>query len=117
MALRLGFGPQDWDLGLETGIWDSGLEFEGGGRNRRRRRRRRRRKSPICVKAYVIDPFGAAAQKDSCHGPKGGQSKRTNNQKSNLLTKHCLSIAFHLKFTKKNMHLPTPFACFITAVR
>ena len=23
-ALRLGFGPQDWDLGLETGIWASG---------------------------------------------------------------------------------------------
>ena len=27
----LGFGPQDWDLGLETGIWASRLEFEGGG--------------------------------------------------------------------------------------
>ena len=47
-ALRLGFGPQDWDL-------------RGG--HRRRRRRRRRRKIPTCVKAYVIDPFGAAAQK------------------------------------------------------
>ena len=30
-ALRLGFGPQDWDLGLETGIWASRLGFEGGG--------------------------------------------------------------------------------------
>ena len=29
-ALRLGFGPQDWDLGLETGIWASRLGFEGG---------------------------------------------------------------------------------------
>ena len=28
--MRLGFGPQDWDLGLETGIWASGLGFEGG---------------------------------------------------------------------------------------
>ena len=26
-ALRLGFGPRDWDLGLETGIWASRLEF------------------------------------------------------------------------------------------
>ena len=25
--MRLGFGPQDWDLGLETGIWASRLEF------------------------------------------------------------------------------------------
>ena len=31
-----------------------------GGRGVRRRRRRRRRKLPICVKAQVIDPFGAA---------------------------------------------------------
>ena len=29
-ALRLGFGPRDWDLGLETGIWASRLGFEGG---------------------------------------------------------------------------------------
>ena len=29
--MRLGFGPQDWDLGLETGIWASRLGFEGGG--------------------------------------------------------------------------------------
>ena len=53
-ALRLVFGPQVWDSGLETEIWASRLGFEGG--------RRRRRKSPICVKAYFIDPFGAAAQ-------------------------------------------------------
>ena len=29
-ALRLGFGPRDWDLGFETGIWASRLGFEGG---------------------------------------------------------------------------------------
>ena len=28
--MRLGFGPQDWNLGLETGIWASKLGFEGG---------------------------------------------------------------------------------------
>ena len=29
-ALRLGFGPGDWELGLKTGIWASRLGFEGG---------------------------------------------------------------------------------------
>ena len=48
-------------MGLEAGIWASRLGFEGEGR----RRRRRGRKSPICVKAWVIDPFGAAAKTDS----------------------------------------------------
>ena len=31
MASGLGFGPQDWNLGLETGIWASRLGSEGGG--------------------------------------------------------------------------------------
>ena len=26
-ALRLGFGPQDWDLGLKAGIWASRLRY------------------------------------------------------------------------------------------
>ena len=30
-ALRLGFGPQDWDLGLEAGIWASRLRYGPGG--------------------------------------------------------------------------------------
>ena len=30
-ASRLEFGPRDWDFGLETGIWASRLGFEGGG--------------------------------------------------------------------------------------
>ena len=46
-------------MGLQTEIWAWRL----GGGGVRRRRRRRRRKFPICVKAEVIDPFGAAAQK------------------------------------------------------
>ena len=25
--MRLGFGPQDWDLGLEAGIWASRLRY------------------------------------------------------------------------------------------
>ena len=56
-AFWIRFGPRDWDSGLGTGIWASRLGGWTDGR-------RRRRKSPICVKAYVIDPFGAAAQKD-----------------------------------------------------
>ena len=44
--MLLGFGPQDWDLGLKAGIWASRLRYGpgGGGAGRRRRRRRRRRK-------------------------------------------------------------------------
>ena len=30
-ALRLGFGPQDWDLGLEAGIWAWRLRYGPGG--------------------------------------------------------------------------------------
>ena len=30
-ALRLGFEPRGWDLGLETEIWASKLGFKGGG--------------------------------------------------------------------------------------
>ena len=29
--MRLGFGPQDWDLGLEAGIWASRLRYGPGG--------------------------------------------------------------------------------------
>ena len=28
----MGFKPQDWDLGLEAGIWASRLKYEAGGR-------------------------------------------------------------------------------------
>ena len=63
-ASGLGFGPQDWDLGLETGIlawrlgFEGGYEGEGGGGE------------GVCVKAKVIDPFGAAAQ-NGRHGFEG----------------------------------------------
>ena len=30
-ALRLGFGPQDWDLGLKARIWASRLRYGPGG--------------------------------------------------------------------------------------
>ena len=30
-ALRVGFGPQDWDFGLEAGIWASRLRYGPGG--------------------------------------------------------------------------------------
>ena len=92
-ASRLGFGPHGYDLGLEVKIWAWPLGFGSCGglrsrrrrrrrkfclcesigiqplqgrcpkRRKRRRRRRRGRTFPIYVKASVIDPFGAAAQK------------------------------------------------------
>ena len=74
---RLGFRPLDWDFGLQTRIWafkariwawrlgfgprDLDLGLKTGGD--RRMDTQRRRKLPICVKAWVIDPFRAAAQK------------------------------------------------------
>ena len=30
-ASRMGFGPQDWDLGLKAGIWASRLRYGHGG--------------------------------------------------------------------------------------
>ena len=63
-ALRLGFGPQVWDLDLKARIGALRLGSESeGGYGRRRRRRSRTRKFPIYVKAQVINSFGAAALK------------------------------------------------------
>ena len=44
-------------MGLQAEIWVWGLR---GGQVQRRKRRRK--KFPICVKAKVIDPFGATAK-------------------------------------------------------
>jgi len=38
LASRLGFGPQDWDLGLETGIGASRLGFEGGTKKEKKKK-------------------------------------------------------------------------------
>ena len=55
--MRLGFGPQDWDFGLETGIWALRLEFgprdrdlKGGGAEEEEEKEEKE-KIPICVKA------------------------------------------------------------------
>jgi len=55
-ALRLGFWPCGWDMGLEAEIWGDG-EIWGRG-VRRRRRRRRSRKFPICVKLKASTSLG-----------------------------------------------------------
>ena len=47
-VLRLGFRPQDWNLGFETGIWASRLGFEGVGMEEKEEEEE---KIPICVKA------------------------------------------------------------------
>ena len=44
--MRLGFGPQDWDLGLETGIWASRLGFEGGGTEEKKKMEEEKEKIP-----------------------------------------------------------------------
>ena len=56
-------------MGLKARIWALRLRYGHGGwgrgvRSRRRKGRRwRSRKFTICVKAKIIDPFRAAAQK------------------------------------------------------
>ena len=57
-ALRLGFGPQDRDLGLETGIWASRLGYGPGGWGRgstkkevKEKEEEKEEKFPIFVKA------------------------------------------------------------------
>ena len=52
-ALRLGFGPRDWDFGIETGIWASRLRFGGGGLQRRRRKKN----SPYVIKHRSSTPL------------------------------------------------------------
>ena len=77
--MRLGFGPHDWDLGLKAGIWASRLRYGPGGGGVQRRRRRRR-KFP-CVKTYVTDLFGAAAQKGKREKQKKGEVDEMSNSK------------------------------------
>ena len=59
MGLKAGICASRLGLGLETGIWASRLGFEGGGDGEEGKGG----EFPICVKAWVIDPFGTAAQK------------------------------------------------------
>ena len=88
-ATRLEFGPRDWDLGLETGIWASRLETN----------RHRRRKSPICVKAKVIDPIGAAAQKvrrdQPTEGRMDGWTDRWTKRGANRVARNKNWRAYH----------------------
>ena len=53
-ALRQGFLPQDWDLGLETGIWASRLGFEGGG-TKKEKEKEEKEKSPPTGSLNRID--------------------------------------------------------------
>ena len=45
-AFWIGFGPRDWDLGLETGIWASRLGFEGGGTEEEEEEKKEKEKIP-----------------------------------------------------------------------
>ena len=50
--MRVGFGPQDWDLGLEAGIWASRLRYGGwgeGGAEEKKEEEKKKEKIPqIC---------------------------------------------------------------------
>ena len=49
--MRLGFGPQDWDLGLNAGIWTSRLRYgPGGGRGgtEKEEKEKEEEKIPLC---------------------------------------------------------------------
>ena len=74
LALRLEFRPRDWDL----------------------------RKSPICVKAQVIDPFGAAAQKAVSKVDKIASGRRGDQ----MLTLDTLKTL--ISFCKKSLRKPFP---------
>ena len=58
--MRLGFGPQDWDLGLKAGIWAVRLRYGPGGRGGTEEEEKKG-KVPLCES---IDPFWAAGQKE-----------------------------------------------------
>ena len=48
-ALRLGFGPQDWDLGLKAGIWASRLRYGPGGcGGGAKKEKEEKEKIPLC---------------------------------------------------------------------
>ena len=44
--MRVGFGPQDWDLGLEAGIWASRLRYGPGGWGRAGTDMKKKEKTP-----------------------------------------------------------------------
>ena len=56
--MRLGFGPQDWDLGLKIGIWASRLGFEGGTE----KEEKKKEKIPHMCESIGHRPLRAAAQ-------------------------------------------------------
>ena len=41
-ALRLGYGPQGWNLGLEAGIWSSRLGFGLGGAEKEKKEKEKK---------------------------------------------------------------------------
>ena len=61
--MRLGFGPQNWNLGLETGIWASGLEFGPRDWDLRgmEEEEEEEEKIPSMCETESIDLFGSAA--------------------------------------------------------
>ena len=78
-ASRMGFEPRGWDLSLKAGIWASRLGFgpRWGWTEKKKKEKEKKEeeKFPLCEKASVIGPFGAAAQK-------GKSKKLSRSQKA-----------------------------------
>ena len=62
MALRLGFGPQDWDLGLKARIWASRLRYGpvgwGAVTKKEEKEEKEKEKIPLCEKRANLRPEG-----------------------------------------------------------
>ena len=59
-GLRLGFGPQDWDLGLKARIWASRLRYGpggwGAGTKKEEKEEKEKEKIPLCEKRANLRP-------------------------------------------------------------
>ena len=58
--MRGGFGPQDWDLGLDAGIWASRLRYGpgGGGGMKKKEEKEEKKKIPLCESIGHRPPRG-----------------------------------------------------------
>ena len=75
-ALRLGFGPKDWDLGLETRMWASRLGFEGGGTEEQKEKE----KIP-----HMCESIGHRPLLGRCPKRRGDRGKRSRKEKGNMV--------------------------------
>ena len=68
-AARLEFGLQDWNLGLETGIWAFGLEFEGGGTEKKETEKKEKEKKEEEKIPHMCESIGHRPLRRRCPAP------------------------------------------------